>query len=107
MSGAMKRAGIAISTICNDLRLMSSRPRAGLFEITLPALQPGSYIMPGKINPVIPEVVTSIVYQPAGYDTTVTIAAELSSLELNPVECIIVYDELQGVCRSSARRASY
>jgi aspartate ammonia-lyase len=55
-------------------------------------MQPGSSIMPGKINPVIPEVTSSIVYQLAGYDTTVTMAAELSSLELNPVECIIVYD---------------
>lgn len=97
MSGAMKRAGIAISKICNDLRLMSSGPRTGFFEITLPALQPGSSIMPGKVNPVIPEVVSSIVYQLAGFDTTVTMAAELSSLELNPVECIIVDDELQGV----------
>jgi aspartate ammonia-lyase len=97
MSGAMKRAGIAISKICNDLRLMSSGPRTGLYEITLPAMQPGSSIMPGKVNPVIPEVVSSIVYQLAGYDTTVTMAAELSSLELNPVECIIVYDELSGV----------
>jgi aspartate ammonia-lyase len=97
MSGAMKRAGIAISKICNDLRLMSSGPRTGFFEITLPALQPGSSIMPGKVNPIIPEVVSSIVYQLAGFDTTVTMAAELSSLELNPVECIIVYDELQGV----------
>ena len=76
---------------------MSSGPRTGFFEITLPALQPGSSIMPGKVNPVIPEVVSSIVYQLAGFDTTVTMAAELSSLELNPVECIIVYDELQGV----------
>ena len=97
MSGAMKRAGIAISKICNDLRLMSSGPRTGFYEITLPALQPGSSIMPGKVNPVIPEVVTSIAYQLAGFDTTVTMAAELSSLELNPVECIIVDDELQGV----------
>lgn len=97
MSGAMKRAGIAISKICNDLRLMSSAPRVGFFEITLPALQPGSSIMPGKVNPIIPEVVSSIAYQLAGFDTTVTMAAELSSLELNPVECIIVYDELQGI----------
>jgi len=97
MSGAMKRAGIAISKLSNDLRLMSSGPRTGLYEIKLPALQPGSSIMPGKVNPVIPEVVSSIVYQLAGFDTTVTMAAELSSLELNPVECIIVYDELQGV----------
>jgi aspartate ammonia-lyase len=97
MSGSMKRAGIAISKICNDLRLMSSGPRTGFYEITLPALQPGSSIMPGKVNPVIPEVVSSIAYQLAGFDTTVTMAAELSSLELNPVECIIVDDELQGV----------
>ena len=97
MSGALKRTGVAISKICNDLRLMSSGPRAGLYEITLPAVQPGSSIMPGKVNPVIPEVVSSIVYQLAGYDTTITMAAELSSLELNPVECIIVYDLLSGV----------
>jgi aspartate ammonia-lyase len=97
MSGAMKRTGIAMSKIANDLRLMSSGPRAGFYEIVLPAMQPGSSIMPGKINPVIPEVTSSIVYQLAGYDTTVTMAAELSSLELNPVECIIVYDLLSGV----------
>jgi len=97
MSGAIKRAGIAISKICNDLRLMSSGPRTGFYEITLPPMQPGSSIMPGKVNPVIPEVVSSIAYQLAGFDTTVTMAAELSSLELNPVECIIVYDELSGM----------
>jgi aspartate ammonia-lyase len=96
MSGAMKRAGLAMSKIANDLRLMSSGPRTGFFEITLPAMQPGSSIMPGKVNPVICEVTSSIAYQLAGYDTTVTMAAELSSLELNPVECIIVYDELVG-----------
>jgi aspartate ammonia-lyase len=96
MSGALKRTGIAISKIANDLRLMSSGPRTGFYEITLPALQPGSSIMPGKVNPVIPEVTSSIVYQLAGYDTTITMAAELSSLELNPVECVIVYDLLSG-----------
>ena len=96
MSGAMKRAGLVMSKIANDLRLMSSGPRTGFFEITLPAMQPGSSIMPGKVNPVIPEVTSSIAYQLAGYDTTVTMAAELSSLELNPVECIIVYDLLSG-----------
>jgi aspartate ammonia-lyase len=97
MSGAMKRTGVAISKICNDLRLMSSGPRAGFYEITLPAMQPGSSIMPGKVNPVIPEVVSSVVYQLAGIDTTVTMAAELSSLELNPVEAVIVYNLLSGV----------
>jgi aspartate ammonia-lyase len=96
MSGAMKRAGLAMSKIANDLRLMSSGPRTGFFEITLPATQPGSSIMPGKVNPVICEVTSSVAYQLCGYDTTVTMAAELSSLELNPVECIIVYDELVG-----------
>jgi aspartate ammonia-lyase len=96
MSGALKRAGLAMSKIANDLRLMSSGPRTGLFEITLPATQPGSSIMPGKVNPVICEVTSSVAYQLAGFDTTVTMAAELSSLELNPVECIIVYDELVG-----------
>jgi aspartate ammonia-lyase len=97
MSGAFKRMGIQMSKVANDLRLMSSGPRAGFYEIVLPAMQPGSSIMPGKINPVIPEVTSSVVYQLAGYDTTVTMAAELSSLELNPVECIIVYDLLSGV----------
>jgi aspartate ammonia-lyase len=97
MSGALKRVGIAISKICNDLRLMSSGPRAGFFEITLPPLQPGSSIMPGKVNPVIPEVTSCVAYQLAGYDTIVTMAAELSSLELNPVETIIVYSLLSGV----------
>ncbi|MGA2991422.1 MAG: aspartate ammonia-lyase [Candidatus Korobacteraceae bacterium] len=97
MSGAMKRVGIAMSKICNDLRLMASGPRTGFFEVTLPAMQPGSSIMPGKVNPVIPEVTSCIAYQLAGYDTTVTMAAELSSLELNPVETIIVYDLLSGV----------
>ena len=96
MSGAMKRAGLAMSKIANDLRLMSSGPRTGFYEITLPAMQPGSSIMPGKVNPVICEVTSSIAYQLCGYDTTVAMAAELSSLELNPVECIIVYDELVG-----------
>jgi aspartate ammonia-lyase len=96
MSGAIKRAGIAMSKIANDLRLMSSGPRTGFYEITLPAMQPGSSIMPGKVNPVICEVTSSVAYQLCGYDTTVTMAAELSSLELNPVECIIVYDELVG-----------
>ncbi len=96
MSGAMKRAGLAMSKIANDLRLMSSGPRTGFFEITLPAMQPGSSIMPGKVNPVICEVTSCVAYQLCGYDTTVTMAAELSSLELNPVECIIVYDELVG-----------
>jgi aspartate ammonia-lyase len=97
MSGAMKRVGIAISKICNDLRLMASGPRAGLFEITLPPMQPGSSIMPGKVNPVIPEVTSCIAYQLAGYDTTITMAAELSCLELNPVETVIVYDLLSGI----------
>ncbi|MBI4960433.1 MAG: aspartate ammonia-lyase [Desulfovibrio sp.] len=96
-SGALKRSAIQISKICNDLRLLSSGPRAGFFEIVLPATQPGSSIMPGKVNPVIPEVFTQIAYQIAGYDTTITMAAEVGSLQLNMAEPIIAYDLLDGI----------
>jgi aspartate ammonia-lyase len=97
ISGALKRSAIQISKICNDLRLLSSGPRAGLYELVLPATQPGSSIMPGKVNPVIPEVVTQIAYQIAGYDTTITMSAEIGSLQLNMAEPIIAYDLLDGV----------
>jgi aspartate ammonia-lyase len=97
ISGALKRCAIQISKVCNDLRLLSSGPRAGLYEIVLPATQPGSSIMPGKVNPVIPEVFTQIAYQIAGYDTTITMAAEIGSLQLNMAEPIIAYDLLDGI----------
>ncbi len=96
-SGALKRAAVAISKICNDLRLLSSGPRAGLNEINLPPTQPGSSIMPGKVNPVIPEVVNQVCFQLIGYDATISIAAEASQLELNMAEPIVAYNLLHGL----------
>lgn len=97
MSASLKRAAVQISKICNDLRWMSSGPRCGLSEINLPAMQPGSSIMPGKVNPVIPELVNQICYQVMGYDTVVSMAAEASELELCMAEPIIAYDLLHGM----------
>lgn len=90
-SSAQKRLAIKLSKICNDLRLLSSGPRAGLNEINLPPMQPGSSIMPGKVNPVIPEVVNQIAYRVVGNDLTITMAAEAGQLELNVMEPIIVH----------------
>lgn len=89
-SSAIKRLSVKLSKICNDLRLLSSGPRAGLNEINLPAMQPGSSIMPGKVNPVIPEVVNQIAFKVIGNDLTVTLAAEAGQLELNVFEPVIV-----------------
>ena len=86
ISAVLKRVAVKICKICNDLRLLSSGPRCGLNEINLPALQPGSSIMPGKINPVMPEVVNQIAYYVIGADLTVTLAAENGQLELNVME---------------------
>ena len=97
LSGAMKRVAIQVSKICNDLRWLSSGPRAGLNEINLPPMQPGSSIMPGKVNPVVPEMVNQVCYQVVGFDTTVGIAAEASELELNMAEPIIAFDLLHGL----------
>ncbi len=97
MSATMKRAAVQISKICNDLRWMSSGPRCGLNEINLPPMQPGSSIMPGKVNPVIPELVNQICYQVIGYDAVVSMAAEASELELCMAEPIIAYDLLHGM----------
>jgi aspartate ammonia-lyase len=97
MSGNLKRAAVQISKICNDLRWLSSGPRCGLYEITLPAMQPGSSIMPGKVNPVIPEMVNQVCYQIIGYDMTISMAAEASELELNMAEPILIYDLLHGL----------
>jgi aspartate ammonia-lyase len=97
MSATMKRAAVQVSKICNDLRWMSSGPRCGLNEINLPPMQPGSSIMPGKVNPVIPELVNQICYQIIGYDATVSMAAEASELELCMAEPIIAYDLLHGM----------
>jgi aspartate ammonia-lyase len=97
MSSSMKVAAVQLSKICNDLRWMSSGPRCGLYEIRLPAMQPGSSIMPGKVNPVIPEVVNQVCYQIIGMDTTVSMAAEASELELNMAEPIIAFNLLFGL----------
>jgi aspartate ammonia-lyase len=97
MSATMKRAAVQISKICNDLRWLSSGPRCGLNEINLPPMQPGSSIMPGKVNPVIPELVNQICYQVMGYDTVVSMAAEASELELCMAEPIIALDLLHGM----------
>nr|WP_269746302.1 aspartate ammonia-lyase [Desulfogranum japonicum] len=97
MSATLKRAAVQISKICNDLRWMSSGPRCGLNEINLPPMQPGSSIMPGKVNPVIPELVNQVCYQVMGYDAVVSMAAEASELELCMAEPIIAYDLLHGM----------
>src|SRR5690606_223285 len=90
-SGALKRLAVKVSKICNDLRLLSSGPRAGLFEINLPAVQPGSSIMPGKVNPVIPEVMNQVCFKVIGNDLTVTFAAEAGQLQLNVMEPVLIY----------------
>src|SRR5690349_12706718 len=104
LSGVLKRCAVKISKICNDLRLLSSGPRAGLGEINLPPMQPGSSIMPGKVNPVIPEVVNQVCFDIIGGDVTVTLAAEAGQLQLNVFEPVIAYrllggiDELRNAC---------
>jgi aspartate ammonia-lyase len=96
-SSAVKRLAVKLSKICNDLRLMSSGPRAGLNEINLPPMQPGSSIMPGKVNPVIPEVVNQIAFKVIGNDLTVTLAAEAGQLELNVMEPIMVQSIFESI----------
>jgi aspartate ammonia-lyase len=97
MSSAMKTAAVQLSKICNDLRWLSSGPRCGLYEIKLPAMQPGSSIMPGKVNPVVPEVVSQICFQIIGNDVTVSMASEASELELNMAEPIIAFNLFFGL----------
>lgn len=96
-SSVLKRVAVKISKVCNDLRLLSSGPRAGFNEIDLPAMQPGSSIMPGKVNPVIPEVVNQVAFQVVGNDLTVTMAAESGQLQLNAFEPVIVLNVLQSM----------
>jgi aspartate ammonia-lyase len=96
-SSAVKRLGIKLSKMCNDLRLISSGPRAGLGEINLPAVQPGSSIMPGKVNPVIPEVVNQIAFKVMGNDLTVNMAVEAGQLELNAFEPIIATSLFESI----------
>jgi aspartate ammonia-lyase len=96
-SSVLKRLAIKISKICNDLRLLSSGPRTGLNEINLPPMAPGSSIMPGKVNPVIPEVVNQVAFQVIGNDLAVTMAAEAGQLQLNVMEPVIAFNIFQSV----------
>ncbi len=110
LSGVLKRVATKLSKICNDLRLLSSGPRAGFGEINLPAMAPGSTIMPGKVNPIIPEVVNQVAFEVIGNDVTITLAAEAGQLELNVMEPVIAYnlfsslDLLGRACRTLADR---
>jgi aspartate ammonia-lyase len=102
LSGVLKRIAVKLSKTCNDLRLLSSGPRAGLGEINLPPRQAGSSIMPGKVNPVIPEVVNQIAFEAIGNDLTVTMAAEAGQLQLNAFEPIIAHSLLKTISHLTA-----
>lgn len=97
VSGAVKACAVTLSKIANDFRLMSSGPRCGFGEINLPAKQNGSSIMPGKVNPVIPEVVNQVAFNIIGNDVTITMAAEAGQLELNAFEPIVFYCLFQSI----------
>lgn len=97
LSGVLKRIAVKVSKICHDLRLLSSGPRAGFGEINLPAVQAGSSIMPGKVNPVIPEVVNQVAYEVIGNDVTISFAAEAGQLQLNAFEPVIAYSMFRSV----------
>ncbi|QPQ35618.1 MULTISPECIES: aspartate ammonia-lyase [unclassified Lysinibacillus] len=97
VSGALKICMINMSKIANDLRLMASGPRAGLGEIILPARQPGSSIMPGKVNPVMPEVLNQVAFQVIGNDHTISLASEAGQLELNVMEPVLVFNLIQSI----------
>jgi aspartate ammonia-lyase len=97
LSGVLKRVAVKLSKTCNDLRLLSSGPRAGLGEVNLPAVQAGSSIMPGKVNPVIPEVVNQVAFEVIGNDVTVSFAAEAGQLQLNAFEPIIAHSLFKSI----------
>ena len=96
-ASAMKRVAVKMNKICNDLRLLASGPRCGLAEFNLPARQPGSSIMPGKVNPVIPEVVNQVAFRVIGNDLAITLASEAGQLELNVMEPIIVLSLFENI----------
>ncbi|MFD6433383.1 aspartate ammonia-lyase [Streptomyces venezuelae] len=110
LSGVLKRIAVKLSKSCNDLRLLSSGPRAGLNEINLPPVQAGSSIMPGKVNPVIPEVVNQVAFEVIGNDVTITMAAEAGQLQLNAFEPVILHSlaksitSLRAACMTLAER---
>ena len=95
-SGAMRRLAVELGKVASDLRLLSMGPRAGLAEILLPAVQPGSSIMPGKVNPSVPEMVNQVCFQVIGCDTTVCAAAEAGQLELNVMMPVIAWNALHA-----------
>ncbi|QVY61503.1 aspartate ammonia-lyase [Cytobacillus gottheilii] len=97
VSAALKICMTNMSKIANDLRLMASGPRAGLGEITLPARQPGSSIMPGKVNPVMPELINQVAFQVIGNDHTISLASEAGQLELNVMEPVLIFNLLQSI----------
>ena len=97
LSGAVRRLAVEVGKVASDLRLLSMGPRAGIGEIVLPAVQPGSSIMPGKVNPSIPEMVNQVVFQVMGCDTTVALAAEAGQLELNVMMPVIAWNALHAV----------
>ena len=103
VSGALKTCALTLSKMCNDLRLMASGPKTGFSEIVLPAMQNGSSIMPGKVNPVIPEVVSQVAFAVIGNDVTIAMAAEAGQLELNAFEPVIFYKLFESiVCLKNA-----
>ena len=103
VSGALKTCAVTLSKMCNDLRLMASGPKTGISEIILPAMQNGSSIMPGKVNPVIPEVVSQVAFAVIGNDVTISMAAEAGQLELNAFEPIIFYKIFESLtCLTNA-----
>ena len=110
VSAVLKRTALKLSKICNDLRLLSSGPRSGFNEINLPAVQAGSSIMPGKVNPVIPEVVNQVAFQVCGNDVTISMAAEAGQLQLNAFEPVIAHclftsaTHLTAACRTLEQR---
>lgn len=97
VSASLKVCMMNMSKIANDLRLMASGPRAGLAEISLPARQPGSSIMPGKVNPVMAELINQIAFQVIGNDNTICLASEAGQLELNVMEPVLVFNLLQSI----------
>ena len=101
-SGVIKRVAVKLSKMCNDLRLLSSGPRCGFGEINLPPMQPGSSIMPGKVNPVIPEVVNQVAFQVIGNDLTITMAAQAGQLQLNVMEPVLAFNLFQSLAMLTA-----
>ena len=97
VSGVLKTSALSLSKIANDLRLLSSGPRTGFNEINLPKMQNGSSIMPGKVNPVIPEVVNQVAFRVVGNDTTISMAVEAGQLELNAFEPVIFYSLFESI----------